>query len=455
MLRPLPCLLLLTASLQVHAQTQNALDFDGVDDEVNIANASALIAGQGSFSMACRVYPTQSANWPNMEAFAGFRDNALGDFYLLQTYGTTMEGRFRNSANSIFTLDSVGLLQLNTWQLVALTYDGSMLRMYHNADPIDSVAANGTISTTAGMFRIGNMPIPGSTQIFLDGRVDEIGLWKRALLPEEIQCLVGGSADLADPDLVLYYGCDQGTPGGDNTTISTLTDGVGTTDGQLLGFAMNGTGSNFVEGAGFGSSTSGLVCPGEGFLFNGLEYTAGSYTFTYTSSLGCDSIITLEVSEIPVNVGVNATSTTLTSLNGSASWQWLDCDNGFAEIPGASFQTYTPSANGSYAVELTDEGCVDTSACYDFTSIGLKELDAQLPARLVPTVTNGPLRLLLDAPTGLLAISITDVRGREVMRSRASAKAEQRIDVSSLGNGVYHLWASTPSGSRVLRFVRE
>ena len=455
MLRPLPCLLLLTATTLLHAQTQNALDFDGIDDEVNAANASALIADEGSFSMACRVFPTQSANWPNMEAIAGFRDNFACDFYLLQTYGTTMEGRFRNSANSIFTIDSVGLLQLNAWQLVALTYDGSTLRMYHNNVQVDSIAANGTINATTESFRIGNMPIPGSSQIFLDGKVDEIGLWKRALLPEEIQCLVGGSADLTDPDLVLYYGCDQGTPGGDNTGTATLTDGAGTMDGQLLGFAMTGTSSNFVDGAGYGFTSTGLVCPGGGYLFDGEEYPAGTHTFTYTSSSGCDSIITLVVSEIPVNVSVNATATTFTSLNGTASWQWLDCSNGFAEIPGASFQTFTPTGNGSYAVEVSDNGCVDTSACYDVTSIGLEEIAGGFSARLVPTATNGLLRLILDAPNGMLTVSITDLRGREVMRNQGPAKAEQWFDVSGLAPGVYQLSASVPGGKRVLRFSRE
>ena len=166
-------------------------------------------------------------------------------------------------------------------------------------------------------------------------------------------------------------------------------------------------------------------------------------------------IAELTVAEIAVNTSVNATASLLTSLNGSASWQWLDCDNGFAVIPGASFQTFSPTSNGSYAVEVTDNGCVDTSACYDFTSIGVEERSAQLSASLTPTMTSGPLRLVLDAPTGLLTISITDVRGHEVMRSQGPAKAEQRLDVSSLGRGVYQLRASTADGSSVLRFIRE
>ena len=99
--------------LLASAQTQNALDFDGVNDEVTVANASALIANGTGFSLTSWVYPTQSTNWPNMDAYAGFRDNTGCDFYLLQTYGTTVEGRFRSSSNVVYTLDSVGLMVLN------------------------------------------------------------------------------------------------------------------------------------------------------------------------------------------------------------------------------------------------------------------------------------------------------------------------------------------------------
>lgn len=455
MRRSLPSLLLLTLAPLAQGQTQNALDFDGVNDEVNVANASVLIANATSFSMACRVYPTQNANWPNMEAFAGFRDNLSCDFYLLQTYGTTMEGRFRNSAGVVYTVDSVGVLQLNTWQFVALTYDGTTLNMYRNNDLIASAPASGNLTTTTGMFRIGNMPIPGSSQIFLDGRVDEVGLWKRALSPDELTCLAGGAADLTDPDLVLYYGCDQGVAGGNNTGISSLIDATGNLNGSLVGFTMNGASSNFVEGAGTGVSLSANVCPGATYLYDGAPLAAGTYTFTYTSSNGCDSVVNVTVNELPVNTNVSPGPITLTCLNSGASWQWLDCNNGFAEIPGATFQTYSPDENGSYAVEVTDNGCVDTSACYTVNAIGIAERRSQLPALLTPTITAGPLRMLLDASGGTLAITVSDACGRVVMRSQGKAEREQWLDVSGLSTGTYHVFVSVDDRSRMLRFVKE
>jgi hypothetical protein len=454
MLRPLPCLLLFTTAVITNAQPQNALDFDGVDDKVTVTAASGLVANAPGISLTCWVYPRNSApGFPDFDGIAGFRNEFDCDFYLLQLTATSIEARFRNSAFEVFTVEGSGL-QLNAWQLLVLTYDGSTLSLYIDGTLSASIAANGTIANTTTDMLIGDL-VYDINDFWLNGKVDEVNLVKRALTQEEVSCLQETPLSTGDPDLVLYYNCDQGTPGGNNTTQTTLTDNSGHIDGTLSGFALTGTGSNFVQGTGFGVTQNELVCPGQGVLYNGQTLTAGTYQFSFPTGGACDSVVTLTISEIPMNLSVNATATTLTSLNGSASWQWLDCGNGFAEIPGATFQTFTPTTSGSYAVEITDNGCVDTSACYDITMIGLEEHSAQLSARLLPTVTEGQLRLLLGSPQGTLLMTITDTQGREVMRSQAPAKAEQWLDVSGLGKGLYHLRASTPTGSRVLRFVRE
>lgn len=77
----------------------------------------------------------------------------------------------------------------------------------------------------------------------------------------------------------------------------------------------------------------------------------------------------LSVSNSVAQVGAQLTA----DLTG-ATYQWLDCDNNYYALIGATNQTYTPPATGNYAVEVTLNGCVDTSACMlvDFT--GIEEL---------------------------------------------------------------------------------
>lgn len=66
---------------------------------------------------------------------------------------------------------------------------------------------------------------------------------------------------------------------------------------------------------------------------------------------------------------VTQTGATLTADMSGATYQWLDCDNNYAEIPGETNQWYTASTVGHYAVRITYSNLcemieVDTSSCH-------------------------------------------------------------------------------------------
>lgn len=440
--------------LPLSAQTQNALDFDGVDDQVTVANASTLIANQAGFSLTCWVYPTQSANWPNMEAIAGFRDNLDCDFYLLQTYGTTMEGRFRNSANQVVTLDSTAVLTLNTWQHVALTYDGTSLSMYRNGVLLGTIAASGSVTSTSEMFRIGNMPIPGSSQVFLDGMVDETTLWKRGLTQAEVQCIMDNGADPGDADLQLYYRMDQGIPAGANAGMTSLIDATGNQNGTLAGFALNGATSNYVAGSPNDGTVQATICAGESYDLNGMPLTqSGTYTATIPIGGGCDSVVVLDLTVIPVNTNVVQSTNLLIAQATGAGFQWINCTTN-NPIPGATNQYYTAFTVGEYAVIVTQNGCSDTSACYDVTTIGMEE--RSMPdARIWPLPVTDRLNIELSAPLSDVEVRIADLTGRVVHQRSFPTLYRSVIEVQAMPTGVYFLELGSGSMRKALRFVRE
>ena len=157
MSRSLLAFFLLSCTLAAKAQPQNALDFDGIDDKVTIPAASSLIANSNGISLACWVYPRNTApGFPNFDGIAGFRNESDCDFYMLQLTATSVEARFRNSAFEVYTVEGFGL-QLNTWQLLVLTYDGSTLSFYINGALSASTAASGTITNTSADMLIGDL----------------------------------------------------------------------------------------------------------------------------------------------------------------------------------------------------------------------------------------------------------------------------------------------------------
>jgi hypothetical protein len=108
-----------------------------------------------------------------------------------------------------------------------------------------------------------------------------------------------------------------------------------------------------------------------------ITYTASNNTATYTltNAAGCDSIVTLDLTIIPLpNTNVLQSGEILTVDQFADSYQWLDCDNDFAVVNGETNQSFIPDVTGNFAVEVTINGCSDTSICYIVDFTGINEL---------------------------------------------------------------------------------
>ena len=91
---------------------------------------------------------------------------------------------------------------------------------------------------------------------------------------------------------------------------------------------------------------------------------------------GCDSIVWLELDVTSLANGVDTSvNGSLSSVQENASYVWLDCASNYTPLANQTGQLFTPSASGTYAVEVTSNGCVDTSECIEFqmASVGVSE----------------------------------------------------------------------------------
>jgi hypothetical protein len=94
---------------------------------------------------------------------------------------------------------------VGSWQHVAFVADGSMMRLYRNGTQVSAVPYNGTLYQPAvKSFGIGMKPNadgsgPGNTAWLWQGKMDDLGIWKRSLSPDEILAIY--NTGLAGKDL--------------------------------------------------------------------------------------------------------------------------------------------------------------------------------------------------------------------------------------------------------------
>jgi uncharacterized delta-60 repeat protein len=152
------------------------------------------------------------------------------------------------------------------------------------------------------------------------------------------------------------------------------------TDGKIVAAGESNNGSNidfaaarYTNCVSVFYTQSPTICEGESITVGlNIYSTDGTYTDTLVSSGGCDSIVTTNLTVNPMPALTTSLSGfTITATQIGATYQWLDCSLN-APIPGATNQAFTVTANGSYGVIVTLNGCSDTSICSTISDIGFE-----------------------------------------------------------------------------------
>lgn len=146
---------------------------------------------------------------------------------------------------------------------------------------------------------------------------------------------------------------------------------------------------------------------------NHIWTTSGAYYDTIPNAAGCDSIMLFNLTIDTVNVNVTDNSPVLTAQATGASYQWLDCNNLFSQLGGDTLQSLIATVNGSYAVQVTQGGCVDTSACFNVVNVSIDN-NAFNSISIWPNPATNKIWIDLGQETENATITITDALGRIV-----------------------------------------
>ncbi|MCB9230997.1 MAG: T9SS type A sorting domain-containing protein [Bacteroidia bacterium] len=196
-------------------------------------------------------------------------------------------------------------------------------------------------------------------------------------------------------------------------------------------------------------TTSSLtVAACNSYNLNGTTYSSsGTFTQTLTNAAGCDSTLTLNLTIDQLDNSVTVNGSTLTANQSNAQYQWLDCDNNYSPVSGATAQSFSPIVSGNYAASLTAGSCTDTSACMAVTVVGLSSLEDEFLS-VYPNPSTG----IFVVRTNLIIeqIRVLDLLGEEISRPQG-----RFIDLQNYPAGMYFLDFQTERGRKVLRVVKE
>src|SRR4030095_4466688 len=130
-----------------------------------------------------------------------------------------------------------GTITLNQWTQIAATYDGRLLKIFQNSIEVGSLSVTGAIGLNTNDVFIGSR---GGA--LFTGKMDEVRIWNLARSQAEIQSDMNCEILTPQNGLVANYHFNQGTAGGNNSGITSLTDASGNVHhGTLNNFSLNGT----------------------------------------------------------------------------------------------------------------------------------------------------------------------------------------------------------------------
>lgn len=389
------------------AQTGQALNFDGVNDYVDLSS----FVVQNSY--------TKEA-WINTSVIDGNYRNILSGS---QTYFYLLNGQlYAGQAGNFAVVTDPTPLVAGTWYHVAVSYDATTgtMTLYKNGSAVTTGTA---VSYTETANYIGAL-YAGSASFFFQGSIDEVRFWSiaqpAAFISADANCSLNGT----EPNLTAYYNFNEGVAGADNTGVTTLndnSDNVVPLDGTLMNFALIGATSNWIAPGAPLTSPCGPL-PIE------LSYFAAEKSGSKVSLVWKTS-----------SEHNNAGFTIERSANGTTGWQNIafvkGAGNSSKEIT-YTYNDFTPSTGINYYRLIQ----TDADGTPKYSYIRSVKYDGKLRAILIyPSVTRSKITLELGDNSLLnTQVFVLDNQGR-VVKKETVTQMKQDINVSSLQNGMYFI----------------
>ncbi len=271
----------------------NAMTFGG--RYIHVPNSSSISIGSGT------TYTIES--WIKVSDATNNTIVDKGDYnFLFQTHpnGNQGLGLYNRSFGWIY---SSGVVPVNQWLHVAVTYNNRTVKFYQNGVLQGTYTASANSTGDTGPMNIGRQsPYTCACNIF-DGSMDELRLWNVARTQADIQASMNANIPSSSTGLVAYYKFDEGS----GSTITDATANVN--NGSMVGAPIWLVPSTSPLGSS-ATPLSYVWSPGAATTPSIVASASGNYSVTVTNTTtGCSATST------PTTVTVNPLPTITCTAN--------------------------------------------------------------------------------------------------------------------------------------------
>jgi hypothetical protein len=217
----------------------NALNFDGVNDYVNLGNYSTFT---GNYTVEAWVNITPNTRINTI--LGKFNGGVAGSIYL--SIGADNKITAQREVPP-YALVSNNAIPDNIWTHVAMTYDGTNLSIFINGS-LDISVARGAITSNNEDVLIGAKKQSSNAIDFFEGSIGDLRIWNTARTAAQLQQFMYATLSGTETGLIGHFDFNQGNVGQVNTGVTTLMNDVpSASNGTLINFSLtNPSLSNWV-----------------------------------------------------------------------------------------------------------------------------------------------------------------------------------------------------------------
>ena len=242
----------------------NAINFDGADDFVDLGNNGNLKFGAGSFSLSTWFKTTQATTGRFVSN--GQSGSATG-YSLGIANGKISFAIASGDAATSANINTLYPFNDDKWHnaiavcnktnnAVKLYMDGIVQPIAKTTGSGGTLANDTTLNITGlsiSASNAGSNVVLGKSEVgnneFYNGTLDEVSFWNTALNENQIEKCFLNSFALNSNGLAAYYKMNQGVANANNAGIASLLDvKSASNNGTLTNFAFSGVTSNWVDG---------------------------------------------------------------------------------------------------------------------------------------------------------------------------------------------------------------